>query len=450
MNSRSLLVLSRVIIFSRARGPLTLVQQCLLKPCQVGVYLSQSLQEKIIPKFGSQQVLVCFSPRVKDPFGAMSLKIKLNTVEGSVITLDVLMTATVGELKSMLLEKHPCQDPIERKILGVELLHNSSIMKDAETIDGPEFLSDESLVTVVYTRNEVEAAALQHDICTQAEYFGVKIPSNVTNISDKAFKNLHQLVLLTIPGSVTHIGNGAFERCTSLASITLGESVTHIGHGAFERCTSLASITVGESVTHIGVNAFASCTSLASVTLGESVTHIGHGAFERCTSLASITLGDSVTHIGVNAFESCTSLASITMGESVTQIAVNAFAGCTSLASITLGESLTRIGQSAFAGCTSLASITWGESVTHIADWVFADCTSLVSTTLGESVAHIGKGAFEGCTALVSITLSESVTHIGANAFEGAPRWRASQCQRQWITFWMYSGTDSGTVPWQS
>ena len=70
----------------------------------------------------------------------MSFEIKLNTVQGGVITLDVLMTDIVRELKSMLLEKHPCQDPIERKILKVELLHNSSIIDEAEALNSARVL----------------------------------------------------------------------------------------------------------------------------------------------------------------------------------------------------------------------------------------------------------------------------------------------------------------------
>ena len=37
----------------------------------------------------------------------------------------------------MLREKHPCQDPIERKVLKVELLHNSSIIDEAEARSHP-------------------------------------------------------------------------------------------------------------------------------------------------------------------------------------------------------------------------------------------------------------------------------------------------------------------------
>ena len=162
--------------------------------------------------------------QVKNPFGAMSCEVKLDTLQGSVITLDVPMTATVRELKSMLLEKHPCQGPIERKALKVELLRDSSIIDDAETLDEAGLVGAESPVTVPHTRNEVEAAE-KDDIHAQG-CFGVKIPSKVT-----------------------HIGESAFEDCTSLTSISLGASVAHIGESAFHlrgtlpnmshRCTRL-------------------------------------------------------------------------------------------------------------------------------------------------------------------------------------------------------------------
>ena len=169
---------------------------------------------------------------VNCPFAAMSCEVQLNTLQGNVITLSVMMTATVQELKAMLLEKHPCQDPIERKVLKVELLRDSSIIDDAETLDTAGLLGAESLVTVTYTRNELQAAT-KHDIHTQG-CFALKIPSNITNISEAAFQNSRQLVLITIPESVTQIGDGAFRNCTSLTGVTLGGSVTHIGNYAFD------------------------------------------------------------------------------------------------------------------------------------------------------------------------------------------------------------------------
>ena len=307
------------------------------------------------------------------PFAAMSCEVKLNTVQGGVITLDIPITATVRELKAILLEKHPCQDPIELKILKVELLRDSSIIDDAETLDAAGFFCAESLVTVVYTRNEVEAATKDeiYEIHAQG-CFGAKIPCNLTEISRYAFQNCSQLVLVSIEGSVTHIGFGAFAQCRSLTSISIGESVTHIGEGAFAHCTSLKSITIGESVTHIGAWAFAECRSLNSVSMGESVMQIGTFTFAACTSLTSIRMGESVTHVGASAFERCTSLTSIMMGESVTHIGAGAFVDCTSLMSITIGESA-QIETYTFSGCTSLASITLPESLRHISERLKAE-----------------------------------------------------------------------------
>ena len=294
-------------------------------------------------------------------FAAMSCEVKLNTLQGGVITLDIPIMATVRELKAMLLTKHPCQDPIERKILKVELLRDSSIIDDAETLDAAGFFCAESLVTVAYTRNEVEAATKKDldDIHT-LRFFGVKIPCNLTEISSYAFQNCYQLVLVSIEGSVTHIGEGAFVGCASLMSISMGESVTQIGAYAFMGCTSLTSITIGESVTHIRPYAFVGCTSLISITMGESVTHIWASAFEGCTSLTGISMGESVTHVGASAFKGCASLTSITIGESVTHIGTYAFMGCTSLTSITLPESLRHISErlKAESGSMSLKIIT--------------------------------------------------------------------------------------------
>ena len=370
-------------------------------------------------------IAICYV--VKGLLAAMSREIKLGTLQGSVITLDVPTTATVRDLKMMLLEKHPCQDPLERKVLKVELLRDSSIIDDAESLDEAGLVGAESPVSVAYTRNEVEAAT-KNDIHTQG-CFGVKIPSNVAKISKAAFENLHGLVLVTIPESVTHIGEFAFQDCTSLMSITFGQSVTHIGDGAFAGCTSLASITLGECVTHIADDAFSGCTSLASITLGASVAHIGKGAFQDCNSLESITLGESVTDIGESAFHDCTSLASITLGESVTRIGNSAFKDCNSLESINLGESLTHIGSFAFADCTSLGSVTLGASVAHIDVGAFFRCTSLASFTWGAPVAHIGSCAFRGCDSLESITLRECVARAGESG-----RKRLRRLRNKWMS----------------
>ena len=140
------------------------------------VYIIKSLLARVMANFSGQTVLVCYV--VKGPLAAMSRKIKLGTLQGSVITLDVPMTATVRELKMMFLLKHPCQDPLERKVLKVELLRDNSIIDNAESLDEAGLVGAEPPVTVAYARNEVEAVE-QDDIHAQG-YFGVKIPLRPT------------------------------------------------------------------------------------------------------------------------------------------------------------------------------------------------------------------------------------------------------------------------------
>lgn len=139
----------------------------------------------------------------------------------------------------------------------------------------------------------------------------VVIPSGVTEIGQKAFRNCTSLTSITIPDSVTEIGAGAFAGCTGLTSVTIPDSVTVLRgdiitfQGAFAWCTGLTHVTIPNSVSEIGACAFQGCSGLTSVTIPNSVTKIGDRAFRPCTSLTSVTIPNSVTEIGVSAFWGC-------------------------------------------------------------------------------------------------------------------------------------------------
>ena len=313
-------------------------------------------------------------------------------LQGGDLTVEVVPNTTIRELKAMLHEKKHCEDPIEHKILKVKVLADGLLVDDDQTLESVGMLHAESEATVIYSRNEVDAAA--KEAIHVKGFLQVNIPFSLTAIPARAFSECHQVVKAAIPESVKAIGERAFEGCLSLASITIPESVTHIGFYAFRNCESLERITIPESVTAIGTGAFAGCKSLERITIPESVTAIGTGAFADCESLASITIPESVTDVGNYAFAGCESLASITIPKSVTAIGTGAFAGCKSLASITIPKSVTAIGTGAFAGCKSLASITIPESVTAIGDLAFADCKSLASITIPESSMFNGRFAF--------------------------------------------------------
>eukprot|EP00434_Breviolum_minutum_P002162 symbB.v1.2.001905.t3/scaffold102.1/size330044/2 len=384
---------------------------------------------------------------------AMAHELTVNILNGDAFTLDVTSIETVQQLKWMLCEKF-CDDPIEQKILKVDILKDSDLLEDAQTLN-ESGLHAEPEVTVIYRRNEVEAAT-QEEIHTE-EFCQVNIPQTVTRVDDRAFQSCHPLVKVTIPDSVTEIGDAAFEGCASLESVTIPDSVTEIGHGAFAHCTSLESVTIPDLVTWIGSGAFEDCTSLKSITIPDWVTSIANGCFRHCTSLESVTIPHWVTSIANSAFRHCTSLESVTIANwvtsigdrafrdctslervtipdsvsleiallwkaspfptSVTEIGSGAFEGCSSLKSITIPDWVTCIENGAFRGCDSLESITIPDWVTEIGEWAFAVCSSLKSITIPDSVTEIGEAAFAGCTSLKSLTIPDSVTEIGEWAF---------------------------------
>ena len=237
---------------------------------------------------------------ILEAMAAMPCDLKVKTLEGGDLTVKVVPTTTIKELTAMLHEKKHFEDPIEGKLLKVKFLADGLLVDDDQTLESAGLLHAESEVTVIYSRNEVEAStkeALDAECLLQ-----VNIPSSLTEISAGAFENCNQVIKVAIPESVTAIFDAAFAGCSSLKSITIPASVTSIGHYAFFGCSSLESITIPESVTAIGDGAFAQCKSLESITIPNSVTAIGSGAFFRCRSLESITVPESLRD-GRQAFD---------------------------------------------------------------------------------------------------------------------------------------------------
>jgi len=88
----------------------------------------------------------------------------------------------------------------------------------------------------------------------------------------------------TIPTSVTSIGLRAFRNCNSLTSVIIPNSVTSIGDDAFYGCSSLTSVTIPYSVIFIGSYAFYGCNGLTEI---------------NCLGAIAPTLGGSVVFSGV-------------------------------------------------------------------------------------------------------------------------------------------------------
>ena len=68
--------------------------------------LTYKIRQVIVLENFQSEVLNKNESREKVSFAAMSSELELRTLHGGVITLEVMMETTLGELKTMLLEKH--------------------------------------------------------------------------------------------------------------------------------------------------------------------------------------------------------------------------------------------------------------------------------------------------------------------------------------------------------
>ena len=136
-------------------------------------------------------------------------ELKVNTLEGGVLTVQVTPRNTIQELKTMLREKKHEDYPNSRKILKAEILVDGALVHcDSQRVEAAGLLDAEFEVTVVFSRHEVEAATKK---AIHAKGFAqVNIPASLVEISAGAFQHCHRVVRVAIPESVTAIGQYAF------------------------------------------------------------------------------------------------------------------------------------------------------------------------------------------------------------------------------------------------
>ena len=116
----------------------------------------------------------------------MLREVKVKTLDGGSLRVEVMPANTIEELKAMLYEKKHGEDPIERKILKVKVLADRLLVDDDQTLESAGLLHPEAEVTVIYSRNEVEAAT--KDAIHAEGLLQVNIPFSLTKIPARAFK----------------------------------------------------------------------------------------------------------------------------------------------------------------------------------------------------------------------------------------------------------------------
>ena len=134
---------------------------------------------------------------------------------------------------------------------------------------------------------------------------------------------------------VSQIGKSAFEGYSGITKMTIPSTVSIIEEKAFRNCTALREINTPQPLSTIGDYAFEGCSSLESYGLQASISKLGEGCFRNCTSLTSVTFPTSLNNIPAKAFEGCTALEEIYIDRNMLTIGSKAFFGCASVTDFT-------------------------------------------------------------------------------------------------------------------
>lgn len=136
----------------------------------------------------------------------------------------------------------------------------------------------------------------------------IRIPSSVSRIEAKAFKDCSRLDSVTIPGTVKSIDFGAFQSCTGLTSVTLEEGIVVIDTAVFNNDPALTSIAIPKTLRRLGRAAFLGCYGLRTVYWDAEICDVEEAKlswFDRGsdTYVSTLTFGPNVRVIPANLSE---------------------------------------------------------------------------------------------------------------------------------------------------
>ena len=214
--------------------------------------------------------------------------------------------------------------------------------------------------------------------CTSLE--SIELPATVTTINSYAFYYCSKLKSINLPEGLKTIGEQAFFHC-KFDSITIPSTVTSIGNKAF-RENPLTSVTwLPPTCRNIGTDwdspFYESSAGITSFTFGDQVTYIPNYLCYRMDKLDTIVLPQNLDTIGNYAFYSCTALKGVEIPASVTLVAKNSFGYCSSMKRFAFPEGIKTVATEVLYGCSALEEVFIPASVTAINSKAFYDCSKL-------------------------------------------------------------------------
>ncbi|GEM_PF-6057727 len=273
---------------------------------------------------------------------------------------------------------------------------------------------------------------------------GIKIPSTVTRIGDRAFYDCTGLEKVTIPGSVTEIGGGAFLGCRNLKEVTItGQEppsahldmvpqscwVT-VGRKTLEKFVSTQPYKRFKRVREEGGGQYRAYDGNQTYLVNEAdgSAKLVKGADAGVLDLPEDVFGGlfRLTGIGTRAFEGCGSLTTLTVPSSVKTIDAEAFSGAPKLTAVrSLGDVPPACDKAIFDKKNACTVYVPAESVKLYKKekgWKSADEIQ-GSDVLGGSGAGRAQASSSPATIPASITTTNGATLSGMSRTEALAKW---------------------------
>ena len=293
----------------------------------------------------------------------------------------------------------------------------------------------------------------------------VKLPDAIKEIGASAFEGCTSLTSVNIPTGVTTIADKTFKdtAITELLPNTAAKALTKIGASAFEGCSALKNIKIDSAskLEVLGDRAFAG-TAITAFNAPRTLTTIGNSAFEGCTKLLYVDMKGPAPTIGTDVLKNTTPLAAFHYLSGETSFVVTdgiwngypatiakttdpfitfelkasdaADAAVVATAKILYNGDLNIAGADAksvipdFASADAtpwaayapyITSITVSK-VQRVGNYTFAGLANINTFALPSSgLLEIGEYAFKDMTSLTALTIPATVTKIGKGAFIG-------------------------------
>ena len=240
---------------------------------------------------------------------------------------------------------------------------------------------------------------------------------------------LTDIEMLKISGTMNESDWNTLKMMTNLYALDLSETnISSISDEAFKNLSHLSTISLPETLLSIGSNAFTG-TNLNYLTIPATVKSIGKESFYQ-TPLHHIYFADNsqLDTIGYQAFYECKYLQEFVMPNNVTRLETysnsnadgRTFYNCTSLKKMIFSDALTTLPNYTCYNNSAVTELHLPNNVVTIGEWFMYAANRLQNLEFPESLRSIGRDAFAGIHQIETLVLPDKLNSIGYQAFENS------------------------------